>query len=242
MNGMMIILIVAVAVLAAAVVYLTISLNFSRKALADAKAEHERSLKDQKASSDELMAHLKSSYERTLAETKAAHQNALEQQLKAIRAEMTAESERVLKAREEELEKRAKATFESLACGLDKNIKDMREAFDLNRKTQAETSQSLKDNLENAVKNLREQTASIGDKADSLADALRGRNKTQGNWGEVILDNLFTNEGLREGRDYDREETLRDEQGVVILNEDTSKRMRPDYILHYPDGNDVIVD
>lgn len=242
MNGMMITLIVAVAVLSAAVVYLTISLNFSRKALADAKADHERSLKDQKASSDELMAHLKSSYERTLAETKAAHQNALEQQLKAIRAEMTAESERVLKAREEELEKRAKATFESLAGGLDKNIKDMREAFDQNRKVQAETSQSLKDNLEHAVKNLREQTASIGDKADNLADALRGRNKTQGNWGEVILDNLFTNEGLREGRDYDREETLRDEQGMVILNEDTSKRMRPDFILHYPDGNDVVID
>lgn len=242
MNGMMIILIVAVAVLAAAVVYLTISLNFSKKTLADAKAEHERSLKDQKASSDELTAHLKSSYERTLAELKETHRNSLEQQLKAMRAEMTAESERVLKAREEELEKRAKATFESLAGGLDKNIKDMREAFDLNRKTQAETSQSLKDNLEHAVKNLREQTASIGDKADSLADALRGRNKTQGNWGEVILDNLFTNEGLREGRDYDREETLRDEQGVVILNEDTSKRMRPDFILHYPDGNDVVID
>lgn len=242
MNGMMIILIVAVAVLAAAVVYLTISLNFSKKTLADAKAEHERSLKDQKASSDELTAHLKSSYERTLAELKETHRNSLEQQLKAMRAEMTAESERVLKAREEELEKRAKATFESLAGGLDKNIKDMREAFDLNRKTQAETSQSLKDNLEHAVKNLREQTTSIGDKADSLADALRGRNKTQGNWGEVILDNLFTNEGLREGRDYDREETLRDEQGVVILNEDTSKRMRPDFILHYPDGNDVVID
>ena len=242
MNGMMIILIVAAAVLSVAVVYLTISLNFSRKTLADARAEHERSLKDQKASSDEMMDHLRSSYERTLAELKASHQNSLEQQLKAMRAEMTAESERVLKAREEELEKRAKATFESLAGGLDKNIKDMREAFDQNRKTQAETSQSLKDNLEHAVKNLREQTASIGDKADSLADALRGRNKTQGNWGEVILDNLFTNEGLREGRDYDREETLRDEQGVVILNEDTSKRMRPDFILHYPDGNDVVID
>ena len=242
MNGMMIILIVAAAVLSVAVVYLTISLNFSRKTLADARAEHERSLKDQKASSDEMMDHLRSSYERTLAELKETHQNSLDQQLKAMRAEMTAESERVLKAREEELEKRAKATFESLAGGLDKNIKDMREAFDQNRKTQAETSQSLKDNLEHAVKNLREQTASIGDKADSLADALRGRNKTQGNWGEVILDNLFTNEGLREGRDYDREETLRDEQGVVILNEDTSKRMRPDFILHYPDGNDVVID
>ena len=47
---------------------------------------------------------------------------------------------------------------------------------------------------------------------------------------------------MREGRDYDKEETLRDEHGNVLRNEDTSKRMRPDYILHYPDGNDVVID
>jgi DNA recombination protein RmuC len=83
---------------------------------------------------------------------------------------------------------------------------------------------------------------SIGDKADNLADALKGRNKIQGNWGEVILDNLFTSEGLREGRDYDKEETLRDEHGHIVLNDDTDRRMRPDFILHYPDGNDIVVD
>ena len=101
---------------------------------------------------------------------------------------------------------------------------------------------TLKANIENAVKNLREQTLSIGDKADNLAEALRGKNKAQGNWGEVILDNLFSAEGLREGRDYDKEETLRDELGNPLLNEDTDRRMRPDFILHYPDGNDVVID
>ena len=159
-----------------------------------------------------------------------------------LKAQVTAESEKMLKAREEELERRARQTFEAITGGLDKNIKDMKEAFEQNRKTHTETSQSLKDNLESAVKHLREQTMSIGSKADSLADALRGKNKTQGNWGEIILDNLFTNEGMREGRDYDKEETLRDEHGNVLTNEDTSKRMRPDYILHYPDGNDVVID
>lgn len=162
--------------------------------------------------------------------------------LEVMKAQMTAESERVLKAREEELEYRAKALFENLSSGLDKDIKSMKEAFEQNRKTHAETSQSLKDNIDSAVKNLREQTMSIGDKADNLADALKGRNKAQGCWGEVILDNLFTSEGLREGRDYDKEETLRDEHGSIILNEDTDRRMRPDFILHYPDGNDIIVD
>ncbi len=162
--------------------------------------------------------------------------------LEMLKAQMTAESERVLKAREEELENRARTLFENLSAGLDKDINSMKEAFEQNRKSQVETSRSMKENIDNAVRNLREQTMSIGDKADNLADALKGRNKIQGNWGEVILDNLFTSEGLREGRDYDKEETLRDEHGHMILNEDTDRRMRPDFILHYPDGNDVVVD
>lgn len=155
---------------------------------------------------------------------------------------MTIESERVLKEREEELERRAKALFENLSAGLDKDINSMRDAFEKNRMAHVASSQRMKENIDNAVRNLREQTMSIGDKADNLAEALKGRNKTQGNWGEVILDNLFTSEGLREGRDYDKEETLRDEHGNVVYNEDTDRRMRPDFILHYPDGNDVVVD
>ena len=162
--------------------------------------------------------------------------------LEILKSQMTAESEKALKAREDELEKRAKALFENLSSGLDRDIRSMKDAFEQNRKTHVETSQSLKENLDNAVRNLREQTLTIGDKADNLASALKGHNKAQGNWGEVILDNLFTSEGLREGRDYDKEETLRDDHGNIIRNEDTDRRMRPDFILHYPDGNDIVVD
>lgn len=206
------------------------------------RSGHDREVSELKMGHDKALAELRAGYEKSVAELKKSHEAALAQQLETVKAQVTAESEKMLKAREEELERRAKQTFEAITGGLDKNIKDMKEAFELNRKTHTETSQSLKENLESAVKHLREQTLSIGDKADSLADALRGRNKTQGNWGEIILDNLFTNEGMREGRDYDKEETLRDEHGQIVMNEDTSKRMRPDYILHYPDGNDVIVD
>lgn len=162
--------------------------------------------------------------------------------LEMMKAQMTAESERALKEREEELERRAKTLFENLSAGLDKDINSMKDAFEKNRMAHVASSQRMKENIDNAVRNLREQTMSIGDKADNLAEALKGRNKAQGNWGEVILDNLFTSEGLREGRDYDKEETLRDEHGNVVYNEDTDRRMRPDFILHYPDGNDVVVD
>lgn len=195
-----------------------------------------------KKDKDSAVALVKESYERAISELKKSHEEAMGRQLETLKAQMVAESEKVLKAREEELDKRAKATFENIAGGLDKNIRDMKEAFEQNKKTHTETSQALKVNIENAVKNLQEQTLSIGGKADNLAEALKGRNKAQGNWGEVILDNLFTAEGLREGRDYDKEETLRDEHGQILLNEDTAKRMRPDFILHYPNGNDIIID
>ena len=204
--------------------------------------KHEAAISGIRSGYEMTLAELRNAHQREIAELKKTYEESLNQQLEKVKAQVTAESEKMLKAREEELEKRAKQTFEAITGGLDKDIKDMKEAFDLNRKTHTETSQSLKENLESAVKHLREQTVSIGDKADNLADALRGKTKTQGNWGEIILDNLFTNEGMREGRDYDKEATLRDEQGQIIMNEDTSKRMRPDYILHYPDGNDVVVD
>ena len=118
----------------------------------------------------------------------------------------------------------------------------MKQAFDANKQTQTENSSSLKTQLEEAVKHLREQAGSIGTKADYLADALKGRNKMQGCWGETILNNIFIQEGLIEGRDYDKEETMKDEMGIAILNEDSGKRMRPDFILHFPDNTDIIVD
>ena len=245
MNGT-IIFIAALVLLVTVTVVFVIALNNVRRdkenSIELVRGSYERTIAEMKGSHEKAVADLKEGHEKTISELKKSHDEALGQQLQTLKAQMTAESEKVLKAREEELDKRAKATFENIAGGLDKNIKDMKEAFEQNRKTHTETSQILKVNIENAVKNLREQTLSIGDKADNLAEALKGRNKAQGNWGEVILDNLFTAEGLREGRDYDKEETLRDERGNIILNEDTSKRMRPDFILHYPDGNDIIID
>ena len=246
MTGTLIVIVAAAVLLAAVAAIFSMALKSAKadkeQALAMLRESHDAALAGVKSGYEMTLAELKAGHQRELAELKKSHDEALNQQIEKIKAQVTAEGEKMLKAREEELEKRAKQTFEALTGGLDKNIKDMKEAFELNRKTHTETSQSLKENLESAVKHLREQTLSIGDKADNLADALRGKNKTQGNWGEIILDNLFTNEGMKEGRDYDKEETLRDDRGNVVVNEETSKRMRPDFILHYPDGNDVVID
>ena len=167
---------------------------------------------------------------------------ALKQQMESIRSQMTAETEKLLKQREEAISKKAEETFQNISGSLSKDLKAMQEAFVAQRKSQTEGTAQMKEAMEQAVKNLQHQTSSIGAKADNLASALKGQNKTAGGWGEVILYNMLVNEGMVEGRDFDREETLRDALGQTVHNEDSSKRMRPDYILHYPDRTEVIID
>lgn len=210
--------------------------------IAELKEGHKREVGQIKSAGEKALEELKAGYEKSTEELKKSQEEALNQQIEKVKAQVTAESEKMLKAREEELEKRAKQTFEAITGGLDKNIKDMKEAFEQNRKTHTETSQSLKENLESAVKHLREQTVSIGNKADNLADALRGRNKIHGTWGEAVLLNMLASEGMTLGRDFDKEMVLRDEKGETVVNEDTSKGLRTDIILHYPDGNDIVID
>ena len=179
----------------------------------------------------------------------AAHEKALQlqqasfdKQLEAVRGQLSAETEKLLRQREEALQKKAEETFRNLTGPLGKDLKAMQESFDAQKRSQAEGTATLKTAMEQAVKHLQDQTSAIGSKADNLAQALKGQNKMAGTWGEIILYNLLVGEGMEEGRDFDKEETLRNGQGAIVLNEDSGKRMRPDYILHYPDKTEVIVD
>ncbi len=179
----------------------------------------------------------------------AAHEKALQlqqasfdKQLEAVRGQLSAETEKLLQQREEALQKKAEETFRNLTGPLGKDLKAMQESFDAQKRSQAEGTATLKTAMEQAVKHLQDQTSAIGSKADNLAQALKGQNKMAGTWGEIILYNLLVGEGMEEGRDFDKEETLRNGQGAIVLNEDSGKRMRPDYILHYPDKTEVIVD
>ena len=169
-------------------------------------------------------------------------QESFDKQLEAVRSQLTAETEKLLQQREEALQKKAEETFRTLAGPLGKDLKAMQESFENQKRSQAEGNATLKTAVEQAVKHLQDQTTAIGTKADNLAQALKGQNKMTGIWGETILYNMLVAEGMEEGRDFDREETLRAGSGAIVLNEDSGKRMRPDYILHYPDKTEVIVD
>lgn len=96
--------------------------------------------------------------------------------------------------------------------------------------------------LTKEIANLMELNRRISDEANNLTLALKGDSKTQGDWGEMILENILQTSGLREGEEYTVQATLRSETGQAETNAITGKIMRPDIIVHYPGGRDVIID
>lgn len=143
----------------------------------------------------------------------------------------------ILKQREEELKEANKEQIGFILNPLHEQIKLMKDAVDKNKISQTETASALKTQIEVMMR----QSMDIGNKADSLAKALTGENKTQGNFGEVRLVELLENMGLEKGIHFDVQETIRNNEGVTLLSEE-GKRMVPDVILHFTDGRDAIID
>ena len=87
--------------------------------------------------------------------------------------------------------------------------------------------------LKEEIKQLRELNIRLSDEADSLAKALRGQQKIQGDWGEMVLERVLEASGLTPGRDFETQQSLRDEDGAL---------WRPDVVVHLPEGRDLVID
>ncbi|CUB02424.1 DNA recombination protein RmuC [Marinomonas fungiae] len=83
------------------------------------------------------------------------------------------------------------------------------------------------------IKNLQMLNQRISDDAMSLTEALKGQNKIQGGWGEMILERILERSGLEKGREYEVQVSLNNEEG---------KRYQPDVIVHLPESKQIIID
>jgi Uncharacterized protein conserved in bacteria len=104
-------------------------------------------------------------------------------------------------------------------------VKESRERFSLGKEVERLVSLNQK----------------ISEEANNLTRALKGDSKIQGNWGEIILENILERSGLTKGSEYFIQEYLKDEDGNFLKNE-LGNRMQPDAIVKYPDDRQVVID
>jgi len=91
------------------------------------------------------------------------------------------------------------------------------------------------------IENLIRITQQVSTDANNLTTALKGNNKMQGNWGEMILESLLENSGLTKGREYFLQEFISDNAGNIIKDENGAG-LQPDVTICYPDQRKIIID
>lgn len=118
-----------------------------------------------------------------------------------------------------------------------KSVEESKTQNEVNKKelqnTFEATMKLFQQEQQQAVLNLKEQTEKIGSDAANLTKALKGDSKMQGDWGEMVLETILENSGLRKDEEFFIQENTKDEEG---------KNYRPDVIVRFPEGRSVVID
>lgn len=242
----------------AAIIIGVVAYSYSKR-IADLKDVHNKQIAELKEAHEKQIAELKEAQTTQLEQLKAAQTAQLEQvkesqqkqiealremnreqvesQMKLIREQMQTTSEEILKRRQDELGERNKEQVSKIIDPLTQSLKSMREAFDKSKEQQNEALMRL----DATIKVNMEKSAALGETADRLTRALTGEVKVQGNFGELKLKQLLEDLELKEGEQFDTQETLRDKAGKQAKGDD-GRGLIPDFILHFPNNRHVVVD
>lgn len=206
---------------------------------------------------------LESRVEETAKRVTEATQEALRHQNEAnnLRAENSCLKERIrfIEEEKERLAKESEVRFQNLANEILSNnsrifkeqnesrlseiLLPLRENIEQFKKTIAEsysTEARERFSLQEKIKELIELNQSIGKEAKDLTTALKGNSKIQGDWGEMILENILEKSGLQKGREYTIQQTT-DENGNTLRDEN-GRALRPDVVINYPGDRYVVID
>lgn len=247
-----------IVVIVAAIIIGVVAYSYSKR-IADLKDVHNKRIAELKEAHEKQIAELKEAQTAQLEQLKAAqtaqlnqvketqekqiealremNREQVESQMKLIREQMQTTSEEILKRRQDELGERNKEQVSKIIDPLTQSLKSMREAFDKSKEQQNEALTRL----DATIKVNMEKSAALGETADRLTRALTGEVKVQGNFGELKLKQLLEDLELKEGEQFDTQETLRDKAGKQAKGDD-GRGLIPDFILHFPNNRHVVVD
>ena len=160
----------------------------------------------------------------------------LEEQLQHLRGDEERLKQQFQVLAQDILESKAKKFDEDHRKGLKDLLEPLKEKIAFFEKRvektnidQLERSSQLREQL----KHLKELNAAMTNEARNLTRALKGDVRTQGSWGELILESILERSGLEKGREYVVQESITTKE---------NKRLRPDVIIHLPDGKRIIID
>lgn len=130
----------------------------------------------------------------------------------------------------------SEARLSEILNPLKENIELFKKTITDNYTTEAKERYSLQER----IKELIELNHTIGKEAKDLTQALKGNSKMQGDWGEMILENILEKSGLTRDQEFFIQ-TSTNEDGKTIRNED-GRLLRPDVIVKFPDGKILVID
>ena len=176
--------------------------------------------------------------DRQFKEQMQASKDQFQEQLKTAREQFSNLSQQLMESSASKLKEQNTETMAGITQPLKDALTNMQKAIADTQKENAAHSASFREQIQQML----QQAQQLGEKTDSLTNVLRRDNKVSGNMGEIILGDLLASQGLTEGIHYEVQARLRDELGRPLKNDETGKEMQPDVILHYPQGQDAIVD
>ena len=166
-----------------------------------------------------------------------AQQAKFDETIAKVTAQMKSATEDMLKRRQEEFATSSNTSIGQIVNPLKETIDKMKEAMRENTIRQTSISSEIKTQAENMMR----QSAAAKESADELTRVFRHAGRVQGNWGEIVLNELLESQGLTENVHYELQSSIRDASGDVVRN-DNDHGMRPDVILHLDQKREVIID
>ncbi len=240
-----IVIVVLVAILAVVVGYWMGKRESGELRKANAELSNGKTLAEANARAlQRQMAEQKEEHAKRLQELKQdAEKNAKEQKEQLTETFKNLSNE-LLNSQSKSFSEKSSETIDTLTAPLKEQLRQMKQELEEYRNKDSEARGKLKSDFDNVVRQIKEQCEQIGNDANNLASALKSEAKTQGNWGEMVLENILESSGLEKGRQYKTQLMLRDEQGKVLTREEDGKQVKmvPDAVVMMPNDKKLVID